>query len=510
MNLAAEVVALLSDPRSYPHPVERVEQIETHISQVFLAGEKVYKLKKPLRFDFLDYSTLALRKQACEDEVRLNRRLADGVYLGVLAVTRDSAGALKLGGDGEPVEWCVVMNRLHEEATLQSSIREKRVSEEQLAGIARHLAGFYCGQPPLEITVGEFAAELQRHVRGNWSEIARDEQRFAPHEVRRIHGAQLVFLHRGRKLLNQRVSQHRIVDGHGDLRPEHIYLSSPPAIIDCIEFSDEFRRLDILDELCFLQSECAALGAEAVGRTVREQCLDELDDVADERVADFYLAYRACVRAKIALLRARQLSGEAAEAARNLAQRYFSLATAWERPLGPPLLFVVRGLSGSGKSTLARALAEELLLAHLSTDEIRRELADLPLAERYSPAGRHLVYARMFARAAPLLQSGAGVVLDGTFLTAETRTAAHELANRCGALLVHLQCKVSAEVARSRIAKRLEQGGDASEAEPALVALQAIQEEPDPPGITRHIEIDMTLEVSAALAKALSAIPPLR
>jgi aminoglycoside phosphotransferase family enzyme/predicted kinase len=510
MNLAADLVALLSNPRSYPHPVERVEQIETHISHVFLAGERVYKVKKPLRFDFLDYSTLALRKQACEEELRLNRRLTDGVYLDVQAVTRNSAGALTLSGEGEPVEWCVVMQRLREADTLQSAIREQRVCEEQLVAVAQRLAAFYSGLPPLPITVGEYAAELERHVRGNWIEIARDEALFPAHQVRRIHSAQLVFLHRGRKLLNQRVSQQRIVDGHGDLRPEHIYLSQPPAIVDCIEFNAEFRRLDILDELCFLQSECAALGAEAAGQALREQCLDELDDVADERVADYYLAYRACVRAKIALLRARQQSGEAAEATRSLAQRYFSLATAWERPLGPPLLFLVRGLSGSGKSTLARALAEELLLEHLSTDELRRELAELPVAERYSPAGRRLVYERMFARAAPLLKSGAGVLLDGTFLTADTRTAAQELANDAGALLVHLQCKVSAEVARSRIAKRLAEGGDASEAEPALVALQAIQEEPDPPGITRHIEIDMALDLSAALAKAISAIPPLR
>jgi predicted kinase len=284
------------------------------------------------------------------------------------------------------------------------------------------------------------------------------------------------------------VAQRRIIDGHGDLRPEHIYLSrqegEPPAVIDCLEFSAELRRVDILDELAFLEMECDALGAPQVGDVVLRSWLERSGDVYPEWLVCFYKSYRACVRAKVAALRADQLDAAQRAAAQRQAESYLELAESYQCGAGHPLLLAVGGLMGSGKSTLARALAEALGIEHLQTDVLRRELLGEGTetsaygAGRYAPEAKERVYAEMFRRAAELLRQGLPVVLDGTFLTAALRRRAAETSQQHAAASLLVWCGCPPDVAMERISRRLQQGTDASEARPELYSRQAAEHEP--------------------------------
>ena len=335
-----------------------------------------------------------------------------------------------------------------------------------------------------------------------------DERCFPANEIRRIHAAQLAYLLLRPEVFDARVRAGRVIDGHGDLRPEHVYLSSPPAIIDCIEFNAEFRQVDVLDELSFLETECALFEAKEIGLAIREQCSELLGDETPMELSAFYQSYRACVRAKVAVLRGRQLPAAKREEQLFLAQKYLGLADPFDAMLGPPLLIVVCGLSGTGKSTIARALGDRLAIGTLETDAVRQELvnegrlaADSGSA-KYSAEKRQQVYDEMLAAADELLAEHGSAILDGTFLSRKQREQVAELAERRGArwLIVHCRCPV--EIAAARIAARLEQGGSFSEARPELVEEQMFAEEPDDRGWPA-IECDTTRSTSGVVQEII-------
>jgi aminoglycoside phosphotransferase family enzyme/predicted kinase len=482
-----ELGQFLATPQAYPEPTERVECRETHISRVYLTDQFAYKLKKPVRFDFLDFSTLELRHQACLAELRLNRRLAKDVYLDVLPITRSTTRNLQIGGDGTVIDWLVKMRRLNDPDTLLAAIQRGNVSTTQIASLATLLAGFYRNLSPLPLRPDEYREEIERHVRGNLAELLREEALFTPHEVRRIHSAQLIFLTLHSDNFDARIDAGRIVEGHGDLRPEHVYLASPPAVIDCIEFNAEFRHIDVLDELSFLETECAMSQAGEIGAAIRERCMAILSDQSPMELAAFYKSYRACVRAKVAVLRARQLSASLAREQLAIARQYLDLADQFGEALGPPILILVRGLSGTGKSTIAQALADRLGTETLHTDTVRKQLVSakiLPTGKgtaKYSADNRQLVYDAMLSSAEELLAQHASVILDGTFLSRMQRDGVATLANRYRArwLIVHCQCPV--EVAQARVADRLRRETSLSEAQPELVEQQVAADENDHP-----------------------------
>ena len=208
----------LAHPRNYSHRPERVEIIETHISIVFLVGSFVYKLKRPVKYDFLDFTTLEARETACREEVRLNRRLAPGVYLGVVPVTRRSDGTLQIGGDGIVVDWLVQMRRLPTDARWMRSQQRGELQPDQIDELSNVLANFYRGLPPLAITPQEYRERLSAHVLGNRQELLAVSHHCAINAVKRIHGFQLQLLQLQPELLNERVRNGRVVEGHGDLR----------------------------------------------------------------------------------------------------------------------------------------------------------------------------------------------------------------------------------------------------------------------------------------------------
>ncbi|MBI2478750.1 MAG: phosphotransferase, partial [Planctomycetia bacterium] len=294
-----QIAELLQREAGYAAEPGAAQQIETHISWVFLTERFAYKLKKPVRFDFLDFSTAELRRQACENEVRLNRRLAPRVYLGVVPVVLTAAGHLALDGSGVPVDWVVKMRRLPAENALDVLIRDGSVSPIAIEQLATTLTTFYEKAPPVTMTIDNYRRNIERHAianRENRDELAAEMHCLDQRQIRRTHSALLRVLKLAPDLLDERVRNGRIVEGHGDLRPEHIYFNPSPVVIDCIEFNQEFRTLDVIDELAFLAMECDLLADEQIAKSIFERYFERSEDAPPRQLIDFYRLYRACVR----------------------------------------------------------------------------------------------------------------------------------------------------------------------------------------------------------------------
>jgi aminoglycoside phosphotransferase family enzyme len=297
----ATKVAFLLRPSSYPDRPARVEAVETHMSWVFLTRRHAYKLKKPIRFAFLDFRSLASREHFCAEELRLNRRLAPKVYLGVVALAAGRDGGLELGGAREPVEWLVKMHRLPAARMLDVAIRRQTVARADIDRFARLLARFYARAEPVAVDPGAYRKRFVADARENMRELTFAEFGMPAEPIERAGALQLRFLRQEAKLLRGRVEGRRIVETHGDLRPEHVFLGPRPAVIDCLEFRRELRLLDPIDELAFFAVECDRLGAPWIGDRVREVYSQVTGDRPPERLWLFHKSFRALLRAKIAL-----------------------------------------------------------------------------------------------------------------------------------------------------------------------------------------------------------------
>ncbi|REK25122.1 MAG: hypothetical protein DWQ42_12185 [Planctomycetota bacterium] len=523
-SVSTSIVDSLLEPQIYPDAPQRVELRETHISWVFLTDHHAYKLKKPVQFDFLDFSTPEARRQACEEELRLNRRLSQGIYLDVVPVRLNTKGEHTLRGQGPVVDYLVKMRRLDEATTLKSAIARGQRDARRLASLVDRLAEFYQSLAPVTLRPEEYRASIEAHVQANFEVLSRMENDLPDELLDRVRAAQRQFLRLSAGLLDERVCDGRIVEGHGDLRPEHIYLERDPQIIDCIEFDRDFRVLDVADELSFLAMECERLGAADVGdallRDYSQRCQDRLDD----RLLNFYKAYRATVRAKVAALRAGQMELADGASAHHEALEYLTLAGQYARRIAQPCLIVVRGLVGTGKTTLACELARVLEASLIRTDVVRMELfphvsngstaatgtSSGKSAEdsRYQPEQRKRVYEEVLRRAARVLAAGRVAVVDGTFLSGEAQDAAIRTARKQGAPLLLVTCQCPAEVAEERIRHRLAKADDASEARPELhrqQAAESVDDARDRDGLPA-IEVDTTNALAGQREQVLQAL----
>lgn len=324
-------VRFLSQPSAYPDAPGTVELRETHMSMVFLAGERVFKLKKPVDYAVLDYSTLARRQQAVADEVRLNRRLAPEVYLGARALRRTPDGTLTLGTGGEIVDWLVEMRRLPEAETLTSRIAAGTATPEDIRRVTDRLAAFYRSLVPAAITAAQYLDRFAVEHRKTAEVLADPDFNLDGDRVARAFAAFDTAFDAARPLLTARIAESHIVEGHGDLRPDHVFLTDPPLLIDCLEFSLDLRSVDPFDEIAFLGLECALLGADWVFPTLRAGLSKALDDDPPQALVTFYWCYRALLRARLALLHLYDPVVRNPEKWRPLARRCLVLAA--EAPL---------------------------------------------------------------------------------------------------------------------------------------------------------------------------------
>jgi uncharacterized protein len=331
-DLAAKVRFLLQ-PASYPEPTRRVSAIETHMSWVFLTDRHAFKLKKPIRLAFLDFSTLERRRHFCEEEIRLNRRLAPAVYIGTVPIAGGTGGSMSIGGTGPAVDWLVKMHRLPADRMLDQAIRLGRASTEDVDRLARRLADFYRAAPPVVIVALDYRRRFESWVAENLNELRHCEPILPASVVERVHSIQLGIIRDMPELFENRVKNHRIVEAHGDLRPEHVCLGPDPQVIDCLEFNREFRVLDPVDELAFFGLECEMLGAPDIGKRVLDRYRHDTGDDPPPGLVSFYESYRACLRAKIAIWHVREPDGRDVAKWPALAERYLALADVYAERL---------------------------------------------------------------------------------------------------------------------------------------------------------------------------------
>ena len=324
-TLDAKVEAL-RQTSIYPEKPSRVTALETHMSWVFLTDDRAYKLKKPVRYEFLDFSTIEARRHDCEEELRLNRRLAKDVYLDVVPLAADANGNLHVGGDGVAVDWLVKMRRLPAERTLQEAIRNNSYTEDDIARVASLLSRFYKQANCVEVGVAEYRERFVRDIQANEAELGKAAHQLAIGQVRHVHAAQRHFLEGRKELFDARVLEGRIIEAHGDLRPEHVYLGPEPVITDCLEFNLQFRTLDPADELAFLAMECARLGAPSIEPILLNTYREITGDQPPEALIAFYKGVRACLRAKLALWHLRESTVREPDKWRGLAARYLRIA----------------------------------------------------------------------------------------------------------------------------------------------------------------------------------------
>lgn len=294
-------VAFLRCADAYPPRPAAVEVIETHMSWVFLADAFVYKLKKPVRHSFLDFSTMAARQLNCEREVQLNRRLAADVYCGIVPLVMRGDGRLQLDGEGQVVDWLVKMRRLPAQRMLDAAIRCNTVSSDDIERLGRVLTGFYRRSAPVAVSAYDYRRGFGDGIRATQAELAQPQFDLPVAQLERLARMQLAFIDARGAVLELRARENRIIDAHGDLRPEHICLAPEPVIIDCLEFKREYRLLDPVDELAYLAMECERLGAAPIGDQVLRQHLAATGDAPPAALIWFYKAFRACLRAKIAI-----------------------------------------------------------------------------------------------------------------------------------------------------------------------------------------------------------------
>lgn len=319
-------VRFLSSPDAYPHRPSHVEVRETRMSWVFLTGKLVYKLKKPLRRPYLDFSTLARRRRNCDTEVRLNRRLAPDVYLGVVALRRGRDGRLALGPGGEVVEWLVEMRQLSGADMLDERIRQDGVSSTQIVDLAEGLAAFYRRTPPVAAGNRAYLRHIERESAINRRLLLGSDVGLDPVATRATLDRTRALLRRSLPAIADRIAHGHVVEGHGDLRPEHVCLGAPPRIIDCLEFDRRMRLLDPYDEVNYLGLECEFIGAAWIRPALLAVVERRLGDRPDSTLMGSYGAFRCVLRARICIAHIEEAATQLKWSQR--ARRYLDLAAA--------------------------------------------------------------------------------------------------------------------------------------------------------------------------------------
>jgi aminoglycoside phosphotransferase family enzyme/predicted kinase len=444
---------------------------ETHVSIVFFVGDRVYKLKKPVKMDFLDFTTLSAREQVCHREVELNRRLAPDVYLGVAEV---------LGTDGRPCDYLVVMRRMPEDRRLTAIVQRNEPADACIRHVAREIAAFHAraDRSPEISRSGSLDA-----VRANWESSFETMVPFVGRMLdagaaARVEALARRYLEGRAPLFASRIANGKIRDGHGDLLADDIFcLADGPRILDCIEFDDRLRHGDVLADVAFLAMDLERVGAADLADRFLSWYREFAAETYPESLAQHYVAYRAHVRAKVACLRADQGDTASGDQARQLLRM-----TEDHLSRGRVVLILVGGLPGTGKSTLAAALADRLDCTVLRSDEVRKDLAGIGHTTPAGSAYRQglydegttaATYRELLDRARSLLELGEPVVLDASWSSREWREQAAAVADATSSDLVELRCDAPTSVTRQRLAHRARTGLDASDATVGIAAQMA-------------------------------------
>jgi aminoglycoside phosphotransferase family enzyme len=327
----ARRVGALESPSAYPDPTSSVTAIETHFAWVFLAGDYAYKLKKPSGNPLSDLRSLDARRRSCEEEVRLNRPLAQDIYLGVVPLAQEADGRLRVGGAGPIVDWLVRMRRLPASQMLDRAIAAGSASPAQLSALGLWLAQFYRARPRVSFDPDQYVERIAEQIRCDRQALFAPELKLDERHVESALAAMWRAAARVEGELRERARADRIVEAHGDLKPEHICLIDPPCVIDCLEFSRDLRTLDPAEDLAYLWMECERLGAAQAAAYVWEGYCRGARDPASESLLNFYRSRRAMVRAKIVAWHLLDPAVMAVAQWRDLAHTYLITAESYAR-----------------------------------------------------------------------------------------------------------------------------------------------------------------------------------
>jgi aminoglycoside phosphotransferase family enzyme/predicted kinase len=474
MDDQREVIAFLADGASHGAPDAKVEQIATHCSIVFLLGEQALKLKRAVRFSYLDYSTVSLREKYCRAELRLNRRTAPGIYRRVRAITREAPGKLAFDGAGAALDWVLEMRRF-DEATLFDRLAEaRRLTPELMRALADGIAEFHGEAEPAPGHGG--AAALARAIAIDTENLRLAAPPLDRAAIDALDAASLARLAKLERLLDRRRAEGKVRRGHGDLHLRNICLfEGRPTLFDAIEFNDDFACIDVLYDLAFLLMDLLHRGLGELANLVCNRYLDRTGETAGLPALPLFLSTRAAIRAHVLGALARSPAAPAETVA--AAQSYLALAAALLTE-APPRIIAVGGLSGSGKSSLGQALAALCRPAPgarlIRSDVLRKRLAQVPPEtslprESYTLAASRRVYAALEEEARLTLAAGYTAILDATFLRAQERQAAAALAQAAGVSFIGLWLDAPHEMLAERLDARR---NDASDADRAVLEWQ--------------------------------------
>lgn len=450
--------------------------IQTHISWVFLTGEFAYKVKKPVNFGFLDFTSLKQREHFCRQELKLNARLAPELYLDVLPVAAGDGG-FRLGEDGKIVDYCLKMRQFDQRDLLDRRLAEQRFDPAWMDMLAEDVARFHArAETGPEIRAFGEPERLREHIDANL-DVARAHLGQAVDEatLQRLLDFAGYEYEKQQDRLRERQQADHIRACHGDLHLKNITLfQGQPRIFDCIEFNDEFRMIDTMNDVAFLVMDCDARGQTDLGMRFLSRYLEHSGDYEGLHLLRLYCFYRAGVRGKVACLTAADpsLDDQARRRQFDEARHYFALAASYTQPTSPRL-FAVGGLSGSGKSHLALTGCGPMRAVIIRSDATRKRLArEEGIAELYTPQMNRKTYAAMFKAAETVLSAGFSVILDATFLDAGQRQRVHQLAEKLRLPLHFYWLDFAPDVLRRRIRDRQQQGRDVSDADLAVLEMQ--------------------------------------
>jgi aminoglycoside phosphotransferase family enzyme/predicted kinase len=515
----AGLLRALQDPALYPESTATVEVCETHISVVFLTDQYAYKIKKPLNLGFLDYSTLDRRRFYCLQELVLNRRLSQDVYLDVLALHHDGQ-RYTFAAQGPAVEYVLKMRRLPADSTLEARLRRHQVTPAVMEDIAQLVAAFHSAHAPPGAR-GQFGtlAQVQHDWQENFVQTADCLGRtLSETTYAQIQEAVTRFTTQRAAWFAQRVDAGRIRDCHGDLRAEHVYL--PPGqthIIDCIEFNARLRYIDVASEVAFLAMDLERLGFPTMAHAFVRAYVQYSEDLTLYRLLDFYRCYRAYVRGKVAGIRLHEAPPLQEQShVQHEAERCFTLAARYAARCLRPLLIITTGLIGSGKSSVAADVAAALDMPVFSSDRLRKERAGLrPETSQHVPYGTGIygaeasrsIYEALADLAQQALTHGQSIILDASFSQQTDRQRMATLAHQAGADFVVVECMAPEAVLRERLEQRARDAATISDGRLDILAqFQRHYESVQASESAHHVRLDTAQPRGRCIQQALAAV----
>nr|WP_284060377.1 bifunctional aminoglycoside phosphotransferase/ATP-binding protein [Pseudomonas sp. NW5] len=480
-SVSQTLIDALQNPALYPHPVEGFQVIETHISWVLLTGPYAYKLKKPVNFGFLDFSSLEAREHFCHEEVRLNRRTAPDLYLEVIPLT-GSLDALQLGGEGPVLDHLIKMRQFDQHGLLDHVQARGELHAAHIDALARVIADLHTQAAivPVDHPLGGADAVMAPVLQNFEQSRALLEDAADLAQLDRLENWAQTAFNRLQPLLEQRKQDGFVRECHGDIHLANVtLLEGEVRLFDCIEFNEPFRLIDVICDVAFVTMDLEDRGLQALSQRLINHYLELTGDYAGLALLRFYKAYRAMVRAKICLFGLQPgQSDEERQALLARYRRYAALAEGYSRA-PRALLAITHGVSAVGKSLVALQLVEALGAIRLRSDvERKRLLPDADEATLYSAAASQQTYARLHQLAAQILADGYPVVLDATYLTRAQREAARQVAEQAGVELLILDCQAPLAQIHAWLAERQASGGDPSDATEAVIAAQLAAREP--------------------------------